>query len=89
MNPEFRLGRDRENGRGEGRLVMGLVVVLLGVLFLLDNMGLVRVYNFWEFWPRRFRITYNGKVLTADLWPRILSLAKHTSNSIRLNFQLG
>ena len=40
-----------QDGRGEGRLVMGLVVVGLGVLFLLENLGLVYVRNVWEFWP--------------------------------------
>jgi hypothetical protein len=40
-----------EQGRGEGRLLMGLVVIGMGVLFLLQNLGYVYVENVWEFWP--------------------------------------
>jgi len=40
-----------ETGRGEGRLVMGLIVISLGVLFLLENLGYVYVRDIWEFWP--------------------------------------
>jgi len=47
------------------------------------------ISTFWEFWPRRFRIMYNGKALEADLWPRILNLAKHSSTNLRLSFHLG
>jgi predicted membrane protein len=40
-----------ECGRGEGRLIGGLMVVMLGVLFLLDNLGFIYVRDFWQFWP--------------------------------------
>ena len=51
MRRELRGGANREHGSGEGRLVVGVVVVVLGVLFLLDNLGIVRVENIWQFWP--------------------------------------
>jgi predicted membrane protein len=51
MDWESRIRQGRENGRGEGRLVMGLIVVVLGILFLLENLGLVYIRNLWEFWP--------------------------------------
>lgn len=51
MDWESRIARRRQCGRGEGRMVMGLVVVAIGVLFLLENLGLVYVRNIWEFWP--------------------------------------
>jgi predicted membrane protein len=41
----------RQDGRGEGKLVMGLIVVGLGIIFLLQNIGVLQVYNIWEFWP--------------------------------------
>ncbi len=47
-----RVRGDGERGRGEGRLVIGLVVVVLGILFLLDNLGVLRVEHVWgSFWP--------------------------------------
>jgi predicted membrane protein len=52
MDWESRIPRRGQEGRGEGRLVMGLVIVAMGVLFLLDNLGLVYVRNVWGFfWP--------------------------------------
>jgi predicted membrane protein len=41
----------REYGRGEGRLLIGLIVIGLGVLFLLENLGYVYVRDIWDFWP--------------------------------------
>jgi predicted membrane protein len=51
MNPEYRLRGYRENGRGEGKLVLGIFVVLIGIVFLLDNLGVLHFYNVWAFWP--------------------------------------
>ena len=51
MDWEERIARRGQGGRGEGRMVMGLIVVGLGVLFLLENLGIVYVRNVWEFWP--------------------------------------
>src|SRR5215471_11149375 len=51
MNPEFRLRGCGEQGRGEGKLVLGIFVVLMGIVFLLDNLGLLHFYNVWSFWP--------------------------------------
>jgi predicted membrane protein len=51
MDWESRIAQRGQNGRGEGRLVMGLIVVGLGILFLLENLGFVYVRNLWEFWP--------------------------------------
>src|SRR5258708_3151103 len=34
-----------------GRLVIGSIVLVLGILFLLENLGIVYVARLWEFWP--------------------------------------
>ena len=44
------MNRDSHFG-GSGRLFPGLVVAGLGVLFLLDNFGIVGVADWWSFWP--------------------------------------
>jgi len=33
------------------RLVLGLVVIAIGVLFTLDRLGYVEAGDFWEYWP--------------------------------------
>jgi hypothetical protein len=37
--------------RNGPRIVMGLVVIAIGVLFTLDKLGYVRAGEFWEYWP--------------------------------------
>jgi len=37
--------------RSSAGLVPGLIVAGLGVLFLLDNLNVVRIYNWWQLWP--------------------------------------
>src|SRR5580704_12460163 len=51
MDWETRFCQRGRDGRGEGRLVVGVAVVALGVLCLLENLGFVYVRNLWEFWP--------------------------------------
>lgn len=34
-----------------GRWVIGGVLISLGLLFLLMNVGIVERFHFWEFWP--------------------------------------
>ena len=38
-------------GRTHSGLVPGLIVAGIGVLFLLNNLRIVRVYEWWQFWP--------------------------------------
>lgn len=51
MDWEGRIARRGQEGRGEGRMAMGIVVVCLGILFLLDNLGIVYVRHLWQYWP--------------------------------------
>ncbi len=30
---------------------LGAIIIAIGVIFLLDNLGIVRVYDVWEYWP--------------------------------------
>lgn len=38
------------HGKG-GALVIGTVILLLGILFLLENLGYFQVAQLWQFWP--------------------------------------
>jgi predicted membrane protein len=38
------------HGKG-GHLVIGTIILLLGILFLLENLGYFQVARLWEFWP--------------------------------------
>ena len=38
-------------GRTSAALIPGLIVAGIGVLFLLHNLNIVRIYNVWRFWP--------------------------------------
>ncbi len=38
-------------GRGRGGIVMGAILALIGLAFLLNNMGYISVNYLWRFWP--------------------------------------
>jgi predicted membrane protein len=38
-------------GRGRGGIVAGGMLVLIGLAFLLDNMGIISIRYLWRFWP--------------------------------------
>jgi predicted membrane protein len=38
-------------GRGRGGIVTGAIIVLIGLAFLLDNMGIIAIGKIWQFWP--------------------------------------
>lgn len=41
----------RYNRRGAPGLAAGAIIVVVGLLLLLQNMGLVRVHDLWVYWP--------------------------------------
>jgi predicted membrane protein len=41
----------RGRGRGRGGIVMGAILILIGLAFLLDHLGIISVGNPWRFWP--------------------------------------
>ena len=38
-------------GRGRGGMFTGAIIVLIGLSFLLDNMGVIAIGKIWQFWP--------------------------------------
>jgi predicted membrane protein len=38
-------------GRGRGGIVTGGILILVGLAFLLDHMGIIAISNLWRFWP--------------------------------------
>lgn len=45
--------KPRREGGGGGRsnIVFGLILTVVGVLFLLHNLGLYYIYDIWRYWP--------------------------------------
>jgi predicted membrane protein len=73
VNPEKNPGalRDRDivagvivKGSLSARLIIGLIVIGLGVLFFLGTMGIVETRSVWRFWPAAFIAIGLVKVLT-------------------------
>jgi predicted membrane protein len=46
-----RMARHRRNRSPASGVVVGGVIVAIGVVLLLDNMGIIRAHDFWRFWP--------------------------------------
>jgi predicted membrane protein len=38
-------------GRGRGGIVTGAILILIGLAFLLDHMGIISIDYLWRFWP--------------------------------------
>ena len=38
-------------GRGRGGMFVGVIVAMIGLAFLLDNMGIIAIGKLWQFWP--------------------------------------
>lgn len=38
-------------GSGRSNIVFGLILTLVGVLFLLHNLGIYYIYEIWRYWP--------------------------------------
>ncbi len=49
--PGRRALRGRSHGSGRANIVFGLALTLVGVLFLLHNLGLIYIGSVWRFWP--------------------------------------
>ena len=43
--------RRRQYRSGTGGIVVGAFIVAIGLLILLDNLGIIRVHDVWRYWP--------------------------------------
>jgi predicted membrane protein len=56
------------------QLISGFTIILVGVLFLLDNLGVVRAENFWQYWPVLLIVVGAAKLTeTGGAWGKLLS----------------
>src|SRR5437762_2277597 len=46
-----RMARHRRNRSPASGIVVGGIIVAIGVVLLLDNMGIIRAHDLWRFWP--------------------------------------
>lgn len=51
------------NGSISSRWIIGGVLIAIGILFLLMNIGLIDRFHFWEFWPVVFIVVGITKML--------------------------
>jgi hypothetical protein len=45
------MNHDQNSGAHHARLIPGLIVAGVGVLFLLDNLNVLPLFNWWRLWP--------------------------------------
>jgi predicted membrane protein len=57
-------------GDTNGRLIFGTIVLLLGILFLLQNLGIFYVDRLWQFWPVALIAVGIARVIDARYWER-------------------
>lgn len=55
-----------ESNRAFGQVVIGLLVVAMGVLFLLDNLGYVGFRHALSFWPIAFMVAGAGMMVSQE-----------------------
>jgi predicted membrane protein len=56
-------GRMRNRDRYSG-LIPGAIILAIGAIFLLNNMGIINAVHFWQFWP--LLVIFGGLVKFAD-----------------------
>jgi predicted membrane protein len=61
-----------DGDKGGGRLFFGTIVLLLGILFLLQNLGIFYVTRLWQFWPVILIAFGIGRLVDARDWHRKL-----------------
>jgi predicted membrane protein len=54
---------EARTSRNASRLFAGLVIFALGVVALLDNLGILRIHDVWRFWPLVFVAVGLAKLL--------------------------
>jgi hypothetical protein len=70
---------DTDNGRPSSQVILGLLVIGMGVLFLLDNLGIIDFRHAIGFWPLAFIVagvfTLSGGGPRSGTWMGVLLLA--------------
>ena len=75
-----RFERRRRYGSGVGGMVIGGLIVIIGLLILLDNMGIVRVHDVWRYWPVLLIVFGVSRILESRapagyIWGGVVTLA--------------
>ena len=70
----------QRHGSGYGGMVVGALIVVIGLLILLDNMGIVRFHDVWRYWPVLLIVFGVSKILESHapagyVWGGVLTLA--------------
>jgi hypothetical protein len=75
-----RMARRQRYGSGAGGIIVGGLIVLIGLLILLDNMGIVRIHDVWRYWPVLLIVLGVSKILESHspagyVWGGVITLA--------------
>ena len=73
-------GRMRRHRSGAGGIVIGALIVAVGLMILLDNMGIVRFHDVWRYWPVLLIVFGVSRILESRaaagyIWGGVLTLA--------------
>jgi hypothetical protein len=65
---------------GAGGMVIGALIVLIGLMILLDNMGIVRFHDVWRYWPVLMIVFGVSRILESHapagyIWGGVVTLA--------------
>jgi cell wall-active antibiotic response 4TMS protein YvqF len=75
-----RMERRQRYGHGAGGMVIGGLIVIIGLMILLDNMGIVRFHDVWRYWPVLLIVVGVAKILESVtppgyIWGGVITLA--------------
>src|SRR5579871_5694792 len=79
-------------GPGMSHLLVGLCVVAIGVLLLLDNMGVYQIGNLWRFWPVILIVAGLGRMIDSGsgrVWGGFMVLIGLAFLADSFNFRIG
>jgi predicted membrane protein len=63
-------------GRGRGGIITGAIFILVGLVFLLDHLGIIAIGNPWRFWPMILVLTGLGNFMARrQAWGLLLMFA--------------
>src|ERR1700676_587498 len=75
-----RMERRNRYRSGAGGIVIGALIVAVGLMILLDNMGIVRFHDVWRYWPVLLIVFGVSRILESRapagyIWGGVLTLA--------------